>query len=275
MALSYGAIEQQIDAYARSLGATDDMIVATWLPLYHDMGLVAGFLMPFHLGRPIVAMDPFEWVNRPAMLLEAIERNRATHVWMPNFAFMHLARAVPRTAAFDLSSLKALISCSEPCKSAAFDAFLARFERCGISAHTLQTCYAMAETVFAVSQSRSPLRRLKVHRAELQAGRIVETDVTAEADVFLSNGRPIDGCDVAIVRDDEAVGEGLTGEICVRSDFMFSGYHRNDEATVEASWNGWFRTGDIGFVNDGEVYVSGRRKEVIIVSGKNIFCPRR
>ena len=154
MALSYASIARQLAAYRDAL----DLDVAaarivSWLPLYHDMGLISSFLLPVWLGVPILSIDPFVWVAQPELFFEAAETFGATHGWLPNFAFLHLARRVNRKRVWDLRSLQALVSCSEPCKAASFDAFLERFADWGVRAETLQTCYAMAETVFAVSQS--------------------------------------------------------------------------------------------------------------------------
>src|SRR5262249_24097822 len=121
-------------------------------PLYHDMGLIACMIMPMVTGTPVIAMDALQWVMRPAMMLRAIEEHRATLAWLPNFAFHHLAANVGARR-YDLSSMRAIINCSEPCKPETFALFLERFGAMGIRPEILQCCYAMAENVFAVSQS--------------------------------------------------------------------------------------------------------------------------
>ena len=278
VALSYGAIVKQIESYACALGIeeADGTVVGSWLPLYHDMGLVATMLLPLYLGAPIVALDPFIWTANPKLLLQAIEAQHVTHVWLPNFAFHHLVRAVPRQAYFDLASLRAVINCSEPCKPAAFDDFLQRYANCGLRPEMMQTCYAMAETVFAVAQSRlgSPPRRLSIERATLEhiGARVVTSANDTGALTLLSNGPTVAGCTAAVLVDGISVGEGMFGEICVRAEFLFDGYHKNLAANEQAYCNGWFRTGDLGFIVDDELYVAGRLKDLIIVNGKNIFA---
>jgi fatty-acyl-CoA synthase len=277
VALSYAAIAAQIDAYAGALdlAATPAPRIASWLPLYHDMGLVTSFLMPLWLGIPVLSIDPFAWTRRPALFLEAVETYRATHAWVPNFALLHQVRGARGGPAFRLDSLIALIACSEPCKPEAFDAFIARFAACGIRAQTLQTCYAMAETVFAVSQSQPgrAVRRLPVARADLRAGATVPPPApSAETLELLSNGRPIAGCEVRILRDGAFAPERVLGEICIAAPWMFTGYHRNPEATAAAFHDGWLRSGDLGFLDGGEVFVAGRIKDVIIVNGRNVFA---
>lgn len=260
--LSYRAILAQLDAYAPTLGFDPRSCVASWLPLYHDMGLIACFLLPSVSGIPIVALNPFEWVLKPQQLLEAIERFRATHVWMPNFAFAHLARGVPRNARYDLSSVAMLIGSSETNRGDTQDRFVARFSSQGLRAGTLQTSYGMAETVFAVSQSQRGVepRRIGIH---------VENDCVFPGETeLLSNGRPLAGMEVKVLRDGRMHGEErIVGELCVASPFNFSGYLGS-----AAPSDRFHRTGDIGFLDAGEVFVLGRIKDLIIVNGRNIYA---
>jgi len=275
VALSYRSIACQLANYRDALAIDPSAArIVSWLPLYHDMGLISSFLLPMWLGVPIISLDPFVWIATPTLFFDAVEDYRATHAWLPNFAFMHLARRVRTSRNWDLQSLRAVISCSEPCKAAAFDAFLSRYAAWGIRPETLQTCYAMAETVFAVSQSNlaAPVRRLAVDRDCItKLGPVLPPATDVEALILLSNGRPIGGCAVRILREGDFVAEVQIGEICVSGEFLFSGYSNNPIATAAAFHNEWYRTGDLGFLQDGEVFVVGRVKEVIIVNGKNIF----
>ena len=173
-------------------------------------------------------------------------------------------------------TLEALISCSEPCKPEAFDAFLARFAAWGVRETVLQTCYAMAETVFAVSQSEvdAPVRRLAVSRAATSGfGPVRPPAAGEEGVVLLSNGPPVADCRVAILRDGGVRGRGRD-----RRDLRFRA--RSCSRAITATrpprtppcTRAGTRTGDIGFLNEGEVFVVGRVKDVIIVNGKNVFA---
>ena len=275
--LTYNAIVSQLSAYQRALelGGVPEPRFASWLPLYHDMGLLSSFLMPIWLGIPILSIDPFEWTRAPSLLFEAIQRYRGTHAWIPNFALLHHVKSARKSASWDLGSLRAIICCSEPNKAEAFDAFLERFSSWGVTASTLQTCYAMAETVFAVSQSRTgePVRRLTVGRSALQTHGLVEQPQEGSGvTVLLSNGLPINGCRVNILKDGDFVGERLVGEVCVTAPFLFSGYFNNEAATTAAFRGEWLRTGDLGFLDHGEIFIVGRLKDIIIVNGKNIVA---
>lgn len=274
VALSYEAVSQQVEAYATALGLAPGArpVIASWLPLYHDMGLISSFLLPLRLGGEVASIDPFVWTSRPMLLWEAVERSSATHAWLPNFAFQHLVRMAPPGRDWNLSSLDGLVSCSEPCKAATFDLFLDRYAASGVTAEALKTCYAMAETVFAVSQSRAgeAPRRLTVAREALEReGPLERADAGVE---LLSNGPLLDGVRARVLVNGAPGGEGLVGEICVQAPFLFDGYYKNPAATEAAfDADGWYRTGDLGFLDQGELFVVGRLKDVIIVNGKNIF----
>ncbi|MGH7075287.1 MAG: AMP-binding protein, partial [Stellaceae bacterium] len=153
VALTYRAIAAQLDAYgaALRLEATDRIV--SWLPLYHDMGLIACLLLPAYFGIPFAHLDAFEWVARPELLFAAIEAHRGTLVWQPDFAFAHLAARAPDSPRHDLSSIRAFINCAEPCRAESFAGFLDRFAASGVRREMLHSCYAMAESVFAVSQT--------------------------------------------------------------------------------------------------------------------------
>ena len=117
VALSYRAIVAQLDSYMAAIDANPDDLIVSWLPLYHDMGMVACYLLPLYSGIPIVHMDPFEWLARPGRLFEQIARWRGTLTWLPNFAFEYLAAVAGRDAAnYRLASMRAFINCSEPCR---------------------------------------------------------------------------------------------------------------------------------------------------------------
>jgi fatty-acyl-CoA synthase len=280
VALSYGAIRRQIEAYATALDLLSQLErarIASWLPLYHDMGLIASFMLPAYLGIPIVSMDAFEWANHPAIFLGAVDRFRATHAWLPNFAFQHLVRMTHRDAEYDLSSLQALISCGEPVRAETLESFFACFERCGIKHETLKASYAMAETVLATTQSPPDegVRVIEVDAVDLAAaGRAVPPrEGAGRVWRLVSNGPPLPQMQVRIVRDSKVVGEREVGEICVRAPYLFSGYFQEPETTAQSMDDDWYRTGDLGFVSEGEIFVSGRLKDLLILHGRNYFAP--
>jgi acyl-CoA synthetase (AMP-forming)/AMP-acid ligase II len=281
--LSHGAVTCHHEAYARALSLRGDEVLATWLPLYHDMGLIACFVTPLVAGIPVVWLSPFEWVANPALLLHAVGEWRATHVWLPNFAFSFLAQRVrdPR-GSLRLSSLRAVVNCSEPVSAEAMDAFAARFADDGLDSAALHACYAMAETVFAVSTSTTatPPRRRRVDRRawhDEHIARPAPDGPAGEASVVhVSNGVPVSGCEVRVGPVDggsASLGPAAAGRVWVRSPFLFDGYFRRDDLNAALfDADGFYDTGDLGYVDEaGHVYVTGRLKDLVIVGGRNVY----
>jgi fatty-acyl-CoA synthase len=279
IALSNRAVAAHNRAYAARLGITPDDVIVSWLPLYHDMGFVACFLMPLLGGVPVVAMSQFDWVLNPGMLLEQIHRHRGTLCWLPNFAYSFLAkrsRGQPGGGGLDLSCVRAWINSSEPVLEASHRAFVERFRAAGVSQRQLTASYAMAENVYAVTQSLpGEYRTLAVESGPF---RQTHRAVLAAADdpaplVFVSNGRPVEGTAVRVI--DEAgvvLPERAVGEIALRGHCTFSGYFRRPDLTAAAvTADGWYRTGDLGFLHEGELYVTGRRKDLVIIQGRNFY----
>ncbi len=284
VAMSFAAINAQLDAYARSLGIGRDDTIVSWLPLYHDMGFVACLLLPLALGTRCVLLDPFEWLVDPLVFFEVIERHAGTFAWLPNFAFAHLVRAAgedPRAddaaeadgRRADLSSLRALVDCSEACRPETLAAFERRFAGWGLRPSCLRTCYAMAETVFAVTQSvegRAPLS-VRVERAMLEEGRVVVTDGGGVA--LVSSGVPLAGVDLAILDEHHQVaGLDRVGQIAVRAPFLFAGYHGEPERTSAAFRDGFYLTGDLGFRMGDDLFVLGRRDDLLVLLGRNVYA---
>ncbi|MDX1993332.1 MAG: AMP-binding protein [bacterium] len=275
--LTHRALLNQVASYSAAIRLAPDDVVVSWLPLYHDMGLIAGFLMPILQGVKLVLMSPFQWVRDPKMLLWALHHHRGTLCWLPNFAYNFLATRV-RDAdldGLDLSAVRALVNCSEPVYAESHAAFLARYAPYGFRESALTVCYAMAENTFAVTQAGidAPLKLDVIdRRALMDERRAVPAAGDAPSMTLVSNGRPIPNCDVRVV--DEArqpLPQRHVGEIALRSDSMLAGYYRRPDATAAVLADGWYFTGDMGYLADGELYITGRKKDLIIVGGKNVY----
>ena len=156
VALTHGAVLTQLHhlAMALQVDPASDRIYS-WLPLYHDMGLIACFMLPLVSHIPVIMQSHLDWVMHPETMLQAITEHRCTLAWMPNFAFQFVPRRVRRNSwsQCDLSSLRALINCSEPVRASSMDEFCRTFSPIGLKASALHSSYAMAENVFAVTQS--------------------------------------------------------------------------------------------------------------------------
>ena len=250
--LTHRTVLAQITAYGHSIGAVEGEVIASWLPLYHDMGLITCFLLPAVLGLPIVSIDALEWVMQPAMLLDAVATHRAGLCWLPNFAFHHIIRMVEPARQWDLSSLRVVVNCSEPCRAPTFDAFATRFTPSQLRAEALQTSYAMAENVFAVTQST--------------IGQTVRRGTGAAAG-FLSSGPSLPGTELRVLAP-----PGEIGDIEIRGDSLFAGYHAMPDLTASRMRDGWYRTGDLGVLQDGELFVIGRADDVLNINGKKLIA---
>lgn len=279
VALTHAAILGHLQQLAAAIRLDSADRIYSWLPLYHDMGLIACFLLPMVCHVPVVFQSPLDWVMQPESMLQAISDQRCTVAWMPNFAFQFVPRRVPanRWPQYDLGSLRALINCSEPVRSASMAEFERAFSAIGLRPGSLRTSYAMAENVFAVSQSsieaRGPAHLTADARTFRTEHRIAPVPTNTEGCLsFLSSGRLIPGASVRIVNDEgDTLPPGSVGEILLQSDSLFTGYYNRPDLTTAAFKDGWYCTGDLGFLFENELYVVGRKKDLLIVGGENLY----
>ncbi len=277
VALSHQAVLNQLAAYSSALHLRPDDVIVSWLPLYHDMGLIAGFLMPILAGIQLVIMSPFEWVRAPARLLQAVSRYRGTLSWLPNFAYNFCAAKIRERdlEGLDLSSWRAISNCSEPMRWESQQAFYQRFARLGLRYEALATCYAMAENVFGVTQGGidGPVTVDEIDREAMRSERLARPAYDGRPSIkMLSAGKPIPNTQCKVVDEaGQTLPDRKIGEIALRSDCMLTEYYHRQDATGKAFIDGWYLTGDYGYMVRGEVYVAGRKKDMIIVGGKNVY----
>ncbi|MFH1186112.1 MAG: AMP-binding protein [Chloroflexota bacterium] len=277
VALSHRAVLNQLDAYGRTLEIRPEDVIVSWLPLYHDMGLIAGFLLPILSGIPLVLSSPFDWVRAPWRLLQAVSRYRGTLSWLPNFAYNFMAQKVRDrdVEGVDLASWRTIVNCSEPVRWESHKAFFNRFEKYGLHWESLQTSYAMAENVFGVTQSeiRGEPEVEDLDREAFMEARVARPAVGGKPAMrIMSSGKPLPNTRVRVVDDRGApLPDSRVGEIAIQSDCMLTGYYNRPDADKEAFHDGWYLTGDYGYLSRGALYVAGRKKDMIIVGGKNIY----
>ncbi|MGB3715788.1 MAG: AMP-binding protein, partial [Candidatus Promineifilaceae bacterium] len=274
VALSHRSVLNQLANYGEAIGLDKDDVIVSWLPLYHDMGLIAGFILPLFQGVPLVLMSPFDWVQHPAVLFRAIHEHKGTLCWMPNFAYNHCARRIRRrdTEGLSVASMRMFINCSEPVHPDSHALFLERFKDHGLREEMLSVSYAMAENTFGVTQT-TPGQAPKldiINRNILEESKLAQPVKPdhPNMEVKVSCGPPIVGTKIKVV---DEMGDGQfersVGELAVRSDCMLDGYYRRPD--LKPFKRGWYLTGDIGYVAHGEVFVIGRSKDLIINAGKN------
>jgi acyl-CoA synthetase (AMP-forming)/AMP-acid ligase II len=277
VALSNRAVLNQIEAYAPMLRLRPEDHIVSWLPLYHDMGLIACAILPVVAGVPVTAISPLQWVTRPGILLQAISDYTGTLAWMPNFAYEFLAQRVRASQIGNvrLDSMRGWINCAEPTIASSHRRFLERFEPLGVRPETLWTCYAMAETVFAVSQSSNeiPPRVERLDRERFQAAKLaVPADDGVPFVEAMSAGVLLEGTEVRIVDGSRSdLPERSVGEIAIRCSSLFTGYFRDPRTTAQSLDSGWYYSGDLGFMAEGHLFVTGRSKDLLIIAGKNYY----
>lgn len=278
VALSHRAVLNQLETYSRAIQLDPEKdVIVSWLPLYHDMGLIACFLLPVLMRVTLVEMSPFDWVRAPYRLLQSVSQYKGTLTWLPNFAFNFCANKIRERNldGVDLSTWRAIINCSEPVHAESHQLFAQKFSAFGLRPHTLQTSYAMAENVFGVTQSRldrSPVVD-EIDREVFMTQLLATPPVNGRpAMKMMSSGQSLANTKIRIVDENgNDLPERVMGEIKVQSDCMLTEYYNRPDATEAAIKNGWYLTGDYGYTANGELYVSGRKKDMIIVGGRNVY----
>ena len=248
----------------------------SWLPLYHDMGLIGFVIAPVYALVQVMFLPTMSFIRRPSLWLDSIHRFRGTITFAPNFAYALATRAVTETQAggWDLSCMRALGCGAEPIQADVLRAFLDRFAKNGLSPESILPCYGMAEATLAVTfhDLGKPLTTDRIDLATMKSGQAAPAKDEAPSMELVSCGRPFPGHEVRIVGPDGApLGERQVGEIWLRGPSVTAGYFGDPEATAEAFGDGHLRTGDLGYRADGNVYICGRSKDLIILNGKNHY----
>jgi acyl-CoA synthetase (AMP-forming)/AMP-acid ligase II len=283
--ISHGNLMAHLRDLARAyrLGVGD--VLVSWLPHFHDMGLVGMPLLSVYLGAHCVIFSTLQFIQRPARWLQAISDFHGTISTAPNFGYeLCLNRIAPEERqVFDLSSWRVALNGAEPVRPGTHRRFLAAFAANGLRPEALSPCYGLAEATLMVSSSRPwlPARIVAFDRDSIARRRPAPTAMAgADAIEMAGCGPPSDGVRVAIVdpQDGRPVAEGAIGEIWVKGESVAEGYFAAPEATAGtfgarlADGDGpYLRTGDLGFFHDGELFIAGRIKDLIIVNGRNLY----
>ncbi len=273
----------------QSFDIGDDDVIVSWLPLYHDMGLIGSLLQSIFSGIPCVLMSPGYFLARPVRWLEAISRYGGTVSGGPDFAYRLCAERIPDRAlqTLNLDCWKVAFSGAEPIRKDSLQLFSDRFIACGFQADKFFPCYGLAEATLYVTSGQRNLSPtiLSVDREALARNEVVlNTMPGPEMGVVRENSATLVGCGrhqpgqaIRIVEPDSLVElpESTVGEIWTAGPGIASGYWRNPEATaktfVKADGRVWLRTGDLGFLHDGELFITGRLKDMLIVRGHNLY----
>jgi acyl-CoA synthetase (AMP-forming)/AMP-acid ligase II len=254
----------------------DEDVGCMWLPLCHDMGLIGNVLGTAYSRIPLVLLSPQAFIGDPKRWLWAIHRYRVTMSAAPNFAYELCARRIDEEAVrgLDLSSWRAALNGAEPVSLSSLDAFASRFERHGFSRRAFFPVYGLAEATLAVTFPESAGSWIvdEVNREALLAEGIAmpSRDEAAPRLRMVSVGRPLRGIEIRIADGQgHDLPERHLGEVLVRGPSVMKGYYADPAATAAAFNNGWLRTGDLGYLADGHLFIAGRSKDIIIKHGRN------
>jgi fatty-acyl-CoA synthase len=274
--LTHSNVCANVDAIRGNSGLAigrDDTAVS-WLPLNHDMGFVGMALCPMYAGRPAVLLPPHVFVRRPAEWLRTMTRHRGTISFAPNFAFDLCVRRVKERDldGLDLSHWRIAGCGSEPIHAPTLTAFAEKFARVGFRETSYLPSYGLAEHVLAATFSprgRKP-RTETLAGDDLTERRVARLAVDDDNPITLvSCGRPFPGHAIQIIGEDgRPLPERQVGEIVLAGPSVMMGYYRQDELTAKAVREGWLYTGDLGYLSNGELFVCGRAKDIIIVNGR-------
>ncbi len=266
------AIERRFDITSRDVGVS-------WLPLYHDMGLIGAWLGPLYFGAPLALMSPIAFLARPIRWLQALDAYRGTLSPAPNFAFDLCTTRIADAEldGLDLSAVRVLLNGSEPVSPETLHRFLERFAPCGLDPGAVYPVYGLAECSLGLSTPAlgSAIRIDRVRRAKFQASGHAEpaSDDDPGALRFVSCGRALPDHELAVFgADGSPAPERVQGRVRFRGPSTTRGYYRNDEATrALVGADGWLDSGDLGYLAGGDLFLTGRAKDLIIKAGRNFY----
>jgi len=251
---------------------------ASWLPLYHDMGLIGLVLAPTCYHASVVFIPTLSFIKNATLWMDIIHKHRATHSFAPNFAYALVSkRARPeQIARWDLSQMKVFGCGAEPINPETMRNFVKVFAPTGLRPEAVFPCYGMAEATLAISfvGIEEPLRTDRIDAERYHSDRKAAPAAGGALEV-VNCGRTFPGHDVSIQDDDgRLLPDRHVGEICFRGPSVAAGYWENPSATADNFRGGWLHTGDLGYLVDGEVHISGRIKDILIVNGRNYYPQR-
>jgi fatty-acyl-CoA synthase len=274
--LPHRCLVENIDAIVDAAGLGTDDVGVSWLPLYHDMGLIGLLMTPMTVGFELGLAPPQDFLSRPGNWMRWMSELRATVTGGPNFAYALAARALHRLDGLDLSPWRMALNGAEPIDPDSVEGFLDAGARHGLDSKSAFCVYGMAEATLAISfpQPGTGMAVDTVDRAALEHERVaVPANGHGQARRLPLLGRPLRGLELRVCDPVTGARRGHreVGELELRGTSVTPGYFARPELTAATFRDGWLRTGDLGYVVDGEVVVCGRIKDVIIVGGRNVF----
>jgi len=276
--LTHANIMANARAIARKAKVTHHDRVVSWMPLYHDMGLIGFLVTALSCGTDLVLMSPQRFVSDPGLWLRALSDHRATITGGPNFSYALSTRVLEggRAGDLDLSSLRLALNGAEPVDPEAMDGFVRAGSEYGLKPEVPYPVYGLAEATLAVTfpQPGKRYRVDHVSRHDIEDAGVASPAEPGEEGTraLISLGTPLEGVGLRVLKEDGSeAGERELGEVCVSGPCVMQGYWGDEAATARAIREGWLHTGDLGYLAGGELYLVGRIKDMVIIGGRNLF----
>lgn len=276
--ITYDAFNHHMRALQTAYGWRAEDVWVCWLPLHHDMGLF-NLMTPLVNGMTVVSLSPFHWLRQPHVFYQLISQYRGAITAVPNFALNYDAHNVRERdlAGLDLASLRYVLCGSEPVRQETLQMYTRRFAAYGLSPDVIKPAYGMAENSVAVALTPHDETYVVdwIDLTAFQTAHVAQPPGSTQGKVLsmVSCGYPIDGTQLRLVdADGRVLPEREVGEIEICGRSLFAGYFGQPELTAEAFDGDWYRTGDLGYLADGRIYITGRKKDLIIAGGRNIYA---
>lgn len=275
--LTHSNLVTNVKSMIKAIELDEKDIGLTWLPLTHDMGLIGGHLIPLMSGISSYMMPTDLFIKNPIMFLEKLSEHKITLTLCPNFGYKYILESLKRNGEIDidLSSIRLIFNGSEPISYNLCEKFLKTMDRFGLHQKAIYPVYGMAEAGLGVTfpKANEGVIPVSVNRQQLIIGEAVEKNPVSKEAVFVSVGYPIEECFVRICdRENNILDDEKLGIIQIKGKNVTLGYYHNEEATRELYIDDeWINTGDLGFITEGRLVITGRDKEIIFINGKNYF----
>lgn len=272
--ISHRALVSNASSIAEGLRITSSDVGVSWLPMFHDMGLIGVLCTAICHPYPVHLIAPEQFIMRPSRWLSLIGEVQGTVSAAPNFAYELCVSRIVDVNELKLHSWRAALNGAEAVHSTTLERFEEHFGPAGFDARAAAPVYGMAENTLAATFPKigAPIRTLRVDRDALEVDQAARSTTSTQARAIVSVGKPVAGTAVHITGP---AGENLpprrVGEIRVQGPSLMSGYFRNPTASAEALSGGWLRTGDLGFIAEGQLFITGRARDLIIQGGRNVY----
>jgi amino acid adenylation domain-containing protein/non-ribosomal peptide synthase protein (TIGR01720 family) len=278
--LTHKSLITNMKAISKAAGYTSSDSTINWMPLTHDMGLIGFHLNPLFIGMNQYLMPVSLFIRRPAIWLDKASEHKVNILCSPNFGYEYVIKHCQQAAAdnWDLSHVRLVYNGAEPVSENLCRRFLERLSASGLRSNVMCPVYGLAEATLAVSISRleDEVISLQVNRQRLNTGDKILLQQNGDQVVsFVNLGKAVDDCAIRIADDgDHIVEEEIVGHIQIKGDGVTSGYYNNAATTRQIiTTDGWLKTGDLGFISGGALYVTGRAKDIIFINGQNYYPP--